>query len=91
MVSCNDPNNLYRFVGVNQNHNHDLKNLFKAAAIIAANKPGPFQGFYAARVAQGIRPEMARLTLARKIVAITLTIWKKGARFDSQYLKSQTA
>ena len=27
-----------------------------------------------------MKPEMARLTLARKIAAITLTLWKKGAR-----------
>jgi hypothetical protein len=38
-----------------------------------------------------MRPEMARLTMARKIAAITLTVWKKGARFDAQYLKLQTA
>jgi transposase len=65
--------------GLNQNHNHDLKNIFKGAAIIAATKPGPLQEFYAALVAKGIRPEMARLTLARKIAAITLIVWKKGA------------
>ena len=58
--------------GLNTNLNHDLKNLFKGAAIVAANKPGPFQEFYAALLAKGIRPEMARLTLARKIAAITL-------------------
>jgi hypothetical protein len=34
---------------------------------------------------------MARLTLARKIAAITLLIWKKGAHFDAQFLKPQTA
>jgi hypothetical protein len=28
-----------------------------------------------------MKPEMARLTLARKIAAITLTLWKKEARF----------
>jgi transposase len=77
--------------GLNANHNHDLKNLFKAAAIVAAHKPGPFQEFYTALLAKGIRPEMARLTLARKISAITLHLWKKGARFDAQYLKSQAA
>jgi transposase len=43
------------------------------------------------RSLQGIKPEMARLTLARKIAAITLTVWKKGVRFDAQYLKPQTA
>ena len=77
--------------GLNTNHNHDLKNLFKGAAIVAANKPGPFQEFYAALLAKGIRPEMARLTLARKIAAITLHVWKKGVRFDAQYLKPQAA
>jgi hypothetical protein len=49
------------------------------------------QEFYAALLAKGIHPEMARLTLARKIAAITLHIWKKGARFDAQYLKPQAA
>ena len=60
-----------------RDHNDDLKHIFKCAAIIAA-KAGPFQEFYAALVAKGIRPEMARLTLARKIAAITLTAWCAG-------------
>jgi transposase len=77
--------------GLNRNHNHDLKNIFKGAAIIAATKAGPFQEFYDALVAKGIRPEMARLTLARKIAAITLVVWKKGVSFDANYLKPQTA
>jgi transposase len=77
--------------GLNRNHNHDLKNLFKSAATVAAVKAGPFQEFYDALVAKGIKPEMARLTRARKIAAITLTVWKKGVRFDAKYLKPQTA
>jgi len=77
--------------GLNRNHNHDLKNIFKGAAIIAATKPGPFREFYDALVAKGIRPEMARLTLARKIAAILLIVWKKGVGFDAQHLKPQTA
>jgi transposase len=77
--------------GLNRNHNHDLKNLFKSAATLAAAKAGPFQEFYQALVAKGIKPEMARLTLARKIAAITLIVWKKGVRFDAQHLKPQTA
>lgn len=76
--------------GLNRNHNHDLKNLFKGAAIIASQR-GPFREFYTNLLAKGMRPEMARLTLARKIAAITLHIWKKGVRFDAQYLKPQTA
>jgi transposase len=77
--------------GLNRNHNHDRKDLFKSAATVAAAKPGPFQEFYDRLVAKGMRPEMARLTLARKMAAITLTIGKKGARFDVQHLKPQTA
>ena len=77
--------------GLNRDCNHDLKNLFKSAATIASVKPGPFQEFYAALVAKGMRPEMARLTLARKIAAIVLIVWKKGVCFDAKYLKPQTA
>ena len=77
--------------GLNRDCNHDLKNLFKSAATIASVKPGPFQQFYAALVAKGMRPEMARLTLTRKIATIVLIVWKKGVNFDAQYLKPQTA
>jgi transposase len=77
--------------GLNRDCNHDLKNLFKSAATIASVRPGPFQEFYAALVAKGMRPEMARLTLARKIAAIVLIVWKKGVSSDAKHLKSQTA
>ena len=77
--------------GLNTNHNHDLKNIFKGAATRAAVVSGPFQEFYAASVARGMKPSMARLTLARKIAAITLIIWKKGVRFDAKHLKQQAA
>jgi transposase len=77
--------------GLNRNCNHDLKNLFKGAAVIASSKPGPFEKFYAALVAKGMRPEMARLTLARKIATIVLIVWKRGVCFDAQHLKPQTA
>jgi transposase len=66
--------------GLNKNCNHHLKNIFKSAAVVASIKPGPFEEFYAALVAKGMRPEMARLTLARKIATIVLIVWKKGAK-----------
>ena len=77
--------------GLNKNHNHDLKNIFKGAAMRAAAVAGPFQDFYAALLAKGMKPPMARLTLARKIAAITLIVWKKGVRFDPEHLKQQAA
>jgi transposase len=77
--------------GLNANHNHDLKNIFKGAATRAAAVPGPFQEFHACLVARGMKPTMARLTLARKIAAITLIVWKKGVDFDAEHLKQQAA
>jgi len=77
--------------GLNVNHNHDLKNVFRGAATRAAAVPGPFQEFHASLVARGMKPTMARLTLARKIAAITLIVWKKGVGFDAQHLKQQAA
>jgi transposase len=77
--------------GLNENHNHDLKNIFKSAAQKATSDSGPFRDFYERLLTKGISPSMARLTLARKIAAITLTLWKKGARFDPEQLKSQAA
>jgi hypothetical protein len=77
--------------GLNINHNHDLKNIFKGAATRAAAATGPFQDFYQATVARGMKPHLARLTLARKIASITLLVWKKGARFDAEHLKQQAA
>jgi len=78
-------------LGLNDNHNHDLKNLFKGAAISASTRPGPLYDFYGALLEKGMRPTMARLTLARKIATITLTIWKKGVDFDAQQLNRQAA
>jgi len=77
--------------GLNSNHNHDLKNIFKGAATMASVSAGPFHDFYEGLLTKGMQPTMARLTLARKIAAITLIVWKKGARFDPQHLKQQAA
>ena len=77
--------------GLNDNYNKDLKNLFKGAAVSASTRPGPLHDFYVALVAKGMRPTMARLTLARKIAAVSLTIWKKGVSFDPKQLQQQAA
>jgi hypothetical protein len=77
--------------GLNHKHNHDLKNLFQGAAISAGSRPGPLCDFYVALVEKGMRPTMARLTLARQMAAITLTIWKKGVEFVAKQLNRQAA
>jgi transposase len=75
--------------GLNQNHNHDLKDIFKGAAMRASTAAGPLRDFYEALLAKGRKPTMARLTLARKITAIVLIVWKKEVRFDANHLKQQ--
>jgi len=77
--------------GLNRNHNHELKAIFKGAAIYAGSHSGPFHDFYQVLIAKGMKPSMARLTLARKIAAITLIAWKKGEHFDAERLKTRTA
>lgn len=77
--------------GLNEDHNHDLKGIFKGAAHKAVSSPGPFHEFYERLLSKGAKPSLARLTLARKIAATTLAVWKKGVRFDPEQLKPQAA
>jgi transposase len=77
--------------GLNRNHNHEMKDIFKGAATRASCGVGPFREFYVGLLDKGMKPDMARLTLARKIAAIALTLWKKEERFDAEQLKAQAA
>jgi transposase len=77
--------------GLNRNHNHAMKEILKSAAESASRRAGPFRDFYQGLLAKGIKPELARLTLARKIAAMVLTLWKKGESFDAKHVKPQAA
>ncbi|HET6892356.1 MAG TPA: IS110 family transposase [Pyrinomonadaceae bacterium] len=72
--------------GLNRNYNRRLKRVFKSAAT-GATRNGPFKPFYERLRQRGLNADLAKLTLARKIAAVTLTVWKKGERFDPQKLK----
>jgi transposase len=72
--------------GLNRNHNPLLKSVFKGAANAAAAQDGPLKEIYDACVAGGVREEMAKLTLARKIVAVALRLWKTGEVWDATKL-----
>jgi transposase len=76
--------------GLNRNHNHLLKRVFKSAASSACHS-GPFKAGYDARVKQGMDPSLARLTIARQLVATTLAIWKRGEQFNPERMKQQAA
>jgi transposase len=76
--------------GLNRNHNHLLKKVFKTAAKSACAE-GPFQAGFEARVQAGMDQSLARLTIARKLAATTLAVWKSGQRFAPERMKQQVA
>ena len=76
--------------GLNANYNRTLKHVFKDAALLASAR-GAFKPYYDHLVEQGMRPALARLTVARKIAAITLAVWKKGESFDPGLIRPQAA
>jgi len=76
--------------GLNRNHNRVLKRVFKSAATSACHS-GPFQAAYQARVERGMDPALARLTIARQMATLTLSIWKRGASFEAERMKQQAA
>lgn len=69
--------------GLNPMHVPELKQVFKDAAITAARRE-PCQSWYQARIDNGMRPEMARLSLARRLAGVTLTLWQRKEKFDPQ-------
>jgi thymidylate synthase ThyX len=75
--------------GLNRNHNRVVKNVLKSAATAAATRRGPLQDLYQAMLARGMREELARVTLTRKLAALTLHIWKTGERYDPAKLTKQ--
>jgi transposase len=74
---------------LNRNHNPILKEVFKGAATAATVRPGPLRDFYEASLKRGVREELAKVTLARKIAAVTLRLWKKGELWDPDKLTMQ--
>ena len=71
--------------GLNPNCNRRLKDTFISAAI-GGIRTEPYRSYLGRLQDGGMRAEMARLTLARKIAAIALRIWKKGETFDPKKL-----
>jgi transposase len=75
--------------GLNNNYNRAMKEVFKGAAKTVA--AGVWKSRFEAMVANGTPESLARLTLARKIAAITLAVWKKGERYDHRKMKTMHA
>jgi transposase len=76
--------------GLNTNHNRRLKHVFKAAATSACGCE-PFKKQYEKLVEEGVAPALARLTITRKLAAITLAMWKQGEPFAAERAMSRAA
>lgn len=70
--------------GLNFNHNHLLKAIFKGAAttVIAHSGASPLRQGYDRQLENGTKPNLAKLTVARQIAAIVLAMWKKETPYD---------
>jgi hypothetical protein len=73
--------------GLNRDYSRPLKSIFKQAAHIAIRN-GVFKDHYDRRIQAGMRPEMARLTITRKLSAAFLTCWQKGERVDPERMRA---
>jgi len=76
--------------GLNQSFSRRLKVAFKGAALEAL-KTEAIKKVYERLTAGGVRAEMARLTIARKLAAVTLAIWKSGEDYDEKKLSKLAA
>jgi transposase len=79
--------------GLNLNHNHTLKAIFKGAAttVIAQHPDDPLHGDYERLLAGGTKPNLAKVTLARKIAATVLAMWKSEEEYDPAKHRKQTS
>lgn len=71
--------------GLNQSFSRRLKVAFKGAALESL-KTEAIKKMYERLTASGMRAEMARLTIARKLAAVALAIWKSGEAYNEAKL-----
>jgi hypothetical protein len=67
------------------NYNRHLKNIFKGAATtVITQQLEPMVDDYQRALAQGTKPPMAKLTLARRISATVLAMWKNKEAYHPE-------
>jgi transposase len=67
--------------GLNRNHHPQLKAIFKGAALTAL-RDETFRAYYDRLVAEGTKPELALISVARKLAGVALTIWQRNEEYD---------
>ena len=77
--------------GLNRNCNRTLKRVFKGAAMTViqrAQEEEPLYRHYRQLLDGGTKPNLARLTIARQIASITLSMWRSEEVYDPTRLKT---
>ncbi len=78
--------------GLNHNHNRVLKQIFKGAAttvIQRAREEEPLYRHYQQLLDGGTKPNLAKLTIARQIASITLSMWRSKEVYNPAKLKTK--
>jgi len=72
--------------GLSRSYNHALKWIFKGAAttVIAHCGGNPLRDHYDGLLESGTKPNLAKLTIARRIAAIVLAMWKAEEKYDPE-------
>ena len=76
--------------GLNRNFNRGLKHIFKGAAttvISRAAEDEPLYRHYTKLLDGGTKPNLAKLTLARQIASIALSLWRNEEEYDPKKLE----
>jgi transposase len=75
--------------GLNRNFNRRLKDVFKGAAttVIGHAKDEPLHRHYQSLLDGGTKPNLAKLTIARQIASITLSMWRSGEEYDPRRME----
>ena len=70
--------------GLNRNRQPMLKNVFRGAAetVVYQLPQHPLALNYERMIAAGTKPNLARLTLARRIAGAVLAMWKHQEKYD---------
>lgn len=80
--------------GLSLNHNHILKLIFKAAAttiIGCVSEKDPLRLHYEKMVAGDVKPNLAKLTIARQVASVFLKMWKTGEEYNPSKLIPKTS
>jgi transposase len=72
--------------GLSRQYNRTLKSVFKGAAttVITQRSKDPIYADYDRMLDSGIKPNLAKLTLARKIAATVLRMWKNAEEYQPE-------